>query len=34
MDLPTDYVTRDITTDQMPKMRIQQSLIKPDTEEI
>lgn len=24
----------DITTDQMLKMRIQQSLIKPDTEEI
>lgn len=34
MDLPIDYVTCDITTDQMLKMRIQQSLIKPDTEEI
>lgn len=33
-DLPTDYVTCDITTGQMPKMRIQQSSIKPNTEEI
>lgn len=34
MDFSKDYVTCDITTDQMPKMRLHQSSIKPDTEEI